>query len=82
MKNAYHFAANDFQSKAVTIECAGQGVATVEAKVYDPDNAYLAGGGPWDCSTGQGTISAVPAGSGRTVVVWGKNTDGKVVFSG
>lgn len=78
----YHGADSDYQSKAALIDCAGQGVTTVEAKVYGQDNAFLAGGGPWNCDTGQGTISSVPAGSGRTVVVFGKDADGNVVFSG
>lgn len=74
--------ANRINSKAAVIDCAGQGIATVEAKVYDHDNVFLAGGGPWDCDDGQGTINSVPAGSGRTIVILGKDTDGNIVFCG
>lgn len=74
--------ANRINSKAAEIDCAGQGIATVEAKVYDHDNVFLKGGGPWDCDDGQGTINSVPAGSGRTIVILGKDTDGNIVFCG
>jgi hypothetical protein len=78
----YHSASDKGQQKATVIDCAGEGVSTVEAAVYDPDDALLKRGGPWDCAAGQGTIASVPAGSDRTVVILEKNADGKVVFRG
>lgn len=78
----YHNAISKSKPQAAVIDCASQGVATVEAKVYDTDNTFLVGGSPWDCDAGHGTITSVPAGSGRNVVILGKNTDGKVVFRG
>lgn len=72
----------NLRSMAAEIDCVGNGIATVEAKVYGSANDYLAGGGPWNCDDGQGTISSVPAGSGRTVVILGKDVDDNVVFSG
>jgi hypothetical protein len=77
---AYHGStAND---SAAIIDCDGQGIATIEAKVYGPDGAILASGGPWDCDIGRGTVATVPAGTNRTVVVLGRDTDHNVVFHG
>lgn len=70
------------QPQAAVIDCAGLSVATVEAAVYDPEGAFLAGGGPWDCDAGQGTVLSVPAGADRTVAVFGKDADENIVFSG
>jgi hypothetical protein len=79
----YHGAdAGNLLSQAAVIDCAGIGVATVEAAVYNSNNAILVDGGPWDCDAGQGTIASVPAGSGRIVVILGKDSAGDVVFRG
>jgi hypothetical protein len=79
----YHNVAGHRQPQAAAvIDCAGEGVATVAASVYDPGDAPLQNGGPWDCEAGQGTISSVPAGSGRTIVILGKDVDGNVLFRG
>jgi hypothetical protein len=72
----------ELHSKAAVIDCSGQGVDKVEAKVYGQDNAFLAAGGSWDCDIGQGTITSVPAGSGRTVVVLGRDVAKNVVIRG
>jgi hypothetical protein len=74
--------AGNHQLQAAIIDCAGAGVATVEAIVCDSHNVILAEGGPWDCNAGQGTISSVPAGSGRIVVILGMDSAGGVVFRG
>ena len=79
----YHQTGNaNLQMQAAVIDCAGQGVATVEAAVYDAENVFLQDGGPWDCDAGQGTISSVSAGSGRIVVILGKDSAGNIVFRG
>jgi hypothetical protein len=78
----YHRSAVHRQPQAAVIDCTGEGVATVEASVYDQDDVPLKSAGPWDCEIGQGTISSVPAGSGRTVVILGRDGDGNVVFRG
>jgi hypothetical protein len=77
----YHGAGNSRVQEAV-IDCAGEGIATVEAAVYSSEGALLARGGPWQCETGQGTISSVPAGSGRILVILGKSDEENVIFRG
>ena len=78
----YHHPEDRLQPKAAVIDCAGEGVATIEAVVYDADDEFLQNGGPWDCAAGQGTITSVPAGSSRTIVILGKDSNGDVVFRG
>ena len=72
----------NFQSQSAVLDCAGEGVSTVEASVYDSDIVFLQDGGPWECDAGQGTISSVPVGSGRIVVILGKDSSGNIVFRG
>jgi hypothetical protein len=67
---------------ATTLDCAGAGVSTVEASVYDENDSYLVGGGPWNCSAHSGTITGVPVGSNRKVVILGKDSSGNDVYSG
>jgi hypothetical protein len=81
-KIAYQDPDSNLRLMEAPIDCADQGVATVEAKVYGQNNALLASGGPCNCDAGQGTIAAVPAGSGHTVEILGKNIDEKVIFNG
>lgn len=78
----FHGATGRHNAQAAAIDCEDQGVATVQATIYDTDNAFLVGGGPWDCDIGQGTIASVPAGGGRTVVVLGMDDDENIIFRG
>lgn len=78
----YHHPEDHLQREAAVIDCAGEGVATIEAVVYDEENGFLQNGGPWDCVAGQGTITSVPAGSSRTIVILGKDSNGDIVFRG
>lgn len=78
----YHGTASDKNAIAAVIDCAAEGVSTIEAHVYDQDNTLLISGGPWRCSVGQGTINAVPAGNNRSVVVIGKDAEDNVIFRG
>lgn len=70
------------RSRAAKLDCADLGIATVEARVYGPDDQDPAVGGPWNCGDGQGTIFSVPAGSDRTVVVLGKDADENITLRG
>ena len=64
------------------LDCNTSGVDTVEGKIYDENNTYLAGGGPWNCSAHAGTIENVPEGSNRKVVVLGKDSSGEIIYQG
>jgi hypothetical protein len=74
--------AGHLRTQAAVIDCASEGIATVEATIFDSNHDLLVNGDPWDCDTGQGTITAVPAGSERIVVILGKDSGGNVVFRG
>jgi hypothetical protein len=78
----YHRPASRIQPQALVMDCTGEGIATVEATVYGPNNDSLKDGGPWDCTDGQGTIHSVPAGSGRHIVILGRDADGDTVLRG
>jgi len=73
---------NEISGFSQAIDCADSGVSTVEAKVYDEDGALIANGGPWDCIVHSGTITSVPPGSNRKVVILGKDASGSVLYSG
>ena len=73
----------NLRSDTAKIDCEEQGIATVEAKIYDSkDNKEIAHGGPWNCDAGNGTISEVRTGSDRIIVVLGKDADGNIILSG
>ena len=65
---AYQGAEKGQRFQAAVIDCAGEGIATIEAEVYDSNFTSLSVGGPWDCDAGHGTIRSVPAGSDRIIV--------------
>jgi len=67
--------------QAAKFDCAGNGVDTVQADIYDGDNP-LQSGDPWDCVDGTGTIEDVQAGSNRRVVVFGLDSNGDVLYQG
>ena len=73
---------NSEMLQAAVLNCAGLGVDTVEASIYDQYSLLLKSGGPWDCDLGEGTITGVPAGSNYTVVVSGKDSDGDILYQG
>lgn len=69
-------------SMRAPIDCAATGVATVQALVYDGTGGQIAEGGPWSCDAHSGTISGIPAGINRTLVVIAKDGQGGIVFQG
>jgi hypothetical protein len=70
-------------SAAAELNCSGQGIAFIQAYVYNENNSLIGSSGdPWDCESGQGTIGGVPAGSNRRVVVIGTDTAHNVVVRG
>jgi hypothetical protein len=69
-------------SRTAVLDCVANGVEKIEALVYNPDNAFLSGGGPWDCAAGKGSVAGIPAGNNRTIVILGKNDSGHVVIRG
>ena len=73
---------NEIAGPSQAINCEDSGVSTVEAKVYDEDGSLIASGGPWECLVHSGTITSVPAGSNRKVVILGKDASGSVLYSG
>ncbi len=63
------------------LDCANSGISTVEAKIYDESNLLIASG-EWNCSAHFGTIANVKAGSNRTLVILGKDSQGNNIFMG
>ncbi len=64
------------------IGCSAVGVATVEGEIYDENDTYLAGGGPWNCSAHAGTIENVPVGLNRKIVLLARDKNGNVKYRG
>lgn len=69
----------DYQRESLT-DCLD--VATVTAAVYTESGDLLGEGGPWDCATGSGVISALPANYYVTIQVAGYGPDGSPLYSG
>lgn len=67
---------------AASFDCKGNGIARVEATVYDQNNGLLSTGGPWPCDAGQGTIGKVAAGTGYTLVVLARDESGNLLYQG
>ncbi len=78
---AYQNQARNLASHAV-LDCTGLGIATIEVGVYDQNDRLLGSGGPWACLDGEGTVSNIPAGDNRSVVVRGMSSSGDVVLRG
>jgi len=64
------------------IICGQTPIVDVVAQVYDETNTLIASGGPWACEAHEGTISDVPAGCARTVVVLGRDEGSVNVYRG
>ncbi|MGC9325709.1 MAG: putative Ig domain-containing protein [Desulfomonilia bacterium] len=68
--------------KDASFDCEEFGLASVEALVYDADDAVVAQGGPWECDLGEGTIPGVPEGSDMTIVLELMDDSGTVTYRG
>ena len=64
-----------------TIDCEGAGVSTIICEVYDGSNTYLTSQ-DFACSAGQGTISDVPVGTNREIVILGEDAEGNILYHG
>ncbi len=66
----------------LALDCAGSGVSTVSAFVYDSSGRLVASGGPWNCDAHSGVIEGVPAGDGYSLVVLGSDSSGGAKYRG
>lgn len=64
------------------MECQEDEPLSFIAQVYDASNTYLTYGGPWECAAGTRTISNIPIGSGRKIVLFAENQAGAFVYRG
>ena len=68
--------------EAISDDCAGIGVVTVECLIYDGATMTLLTAGSWDCSEGHGDLDDIPPGENRQFVVLGLNDNGEIVYRG
>jgi hypothetical protein len=73
---------NVLATEAISDDCAGMGVATVECLVYDGASMRLLTTGSWPCSEAQGALDDIPPGEDRQFVVLGLNDNGEIVYRG
>lgn len=64
-----------------SLNCASIGVSIIYVNVTN-NVSTIASGGPFACSNGSGTISAVPIGSNYTVSVLGESNPGTILYTG
>ncbi len=64
------------------VDCERMRINTVTAELRDSQNNLIATGGPWSCSTRQGTLSSIPAGEGYTLIIMMMDADGDVRYHG
>ena len=70
---------DSFQPASLT-DC--EDVDTVSAEVHNSEGVLLGFGGPWDCTTGSGVISALPTNYFAFIGVAGYDADGVVLYYG
>ena len=63
------------------IDCDAAGIVTVAFTFYDGSGSYLTGD-EWSCSLHQGTVDGIPIGTGRRLVVTGKDASGAMLYWG
>jgi hypothetical protein len=64
------------------VDCERMRINTVTAELRDSQNNLIATGGPWSCTTRQGTLSAIPAGEGYTLIIMMMDISGDVRYQG
>jgi hypothetical protein len=68
------------------LDCTASGVDTVVVQVYDgaDDGAgdLLITSDPFPCDVGNGTVTGIPAGTNRTIVLLAEDPDGNVIYQG
>ncbi len=64
------------------VDCERMRIDTVMAELRDSQNNLIATGGPWSCTTRQGTLSAIPAGEGYTLIIMMMDSNGDVRYRG
>ncbi len=64
------------------IDCSTEGIAEIEAEIYDQSDNLLKAGGPWACNAHEGTITEVPVGSNRWLKITGKDSGQDVRYRG
>jgi hypothetical protein len=67
--------------RGASLDCQAAGVFTVEGRIYDEDNTFLAGD-ERNCEAHSGRITGVRAGANRKLVIAGKNPSGNVLYRG
>jgi len=68
--------------KAISDSCDEYGLASVIASIYDSGGIIIARGGPWACSSANGTIFGVEEGINRTLVLSIYDLEGAEAFRG
>ena len=63
------------------IDCDAAGIVTVAFHFYDRNGIYLAGDG-WLCSSHEGTVHGIPAGTNRRLEATAKDSWGTVHYRG
>ncbi len=73
-------ASDSFIPVQAALNCPDTGIATVTAYIYDASNSVLASG-TWPCNAHSGTLTGVPAGSNRTLIIFGRDADGNNIYA-
>lgn len=63
-------------------DCSAEDALQMVAMVYDASYGYITYGGPWSCSSEQGTISGVSTGISRSVVLFAEDSSGAFKLRG
>ncbi len=62
--------------------CEEREIVSIDAQVLDQNDQLLVESDPFECEAGQGSVTGVPAGNNRTLVVNAGDESGQVIFQG